>query len=287
MKVLVTGGTGTVGSAVVKALQGKADISVLTRDPEKAKKLPAGVRGVIGNLLDVGTIRSAFKGYDAVFLVTVVSPSESTEGLLALNGIRDSGVKKVVYLSVQDADVAVHLPHFGSKVPVEMAIRASGLAHTILRPNNFYQNDTWYQQALMNYGVYPQPLGNAGVSRVDVRDIADAAVVALTTSKLDGKTINLVGPDALTGPGTADTWSKALGKSVSYGGEDMEAWEKQNLSYGIPPVLAYDFRLMYEWFQQKGLKASQKDVTELTAVLGHAPRRYADYVSEMVKGWKS
>src|SRR6185503_17253034 len=207
---------------------------------------------------------SAFKGYDSVFLVTVVSPTEATEGLLGLNGIRDGGVKRVVYLSVQDAERAVHLPHFGSKVPVEMAIQASGLAGVILRPNNFYQNDVWFQQALVNYGMYPQPLGSAGVSRVDVRDIADAAVVALTTSKLDGQTLNLVGPDPLTGLGTAEIWSKALGKPVKYAGDDMDSWEKQNLSYGIPPVLAYDFRLMYEWFQTKGLKASKEDLAELT-----------------------
>ncbi|MBI4503234.1 MAG: NmrA family NAD(P)-binding protein [Gemmatimonadetes bacterium] len=287
MRVLVTGGTGTVGSTVVKALQGKAEVSVLTRDPEKAKRLPQGVKGVVGNLLDIGTIRSVFKGYDSVFLVTVVSPTEATEGLLALNGIRDAGVKRVVYLSVQDAERAVHLPHFGSKVPVEMAIQASGLAGVILRPNNFYQNDVWYQQALLNYGVYPQPLGSAGVSRVDVRDIADAAVIALTTSKLDGQTLNLVGPDALTGLGTAEIWSKALGKPVKYAGDDMDSWEKQNLAYGIPPVLAYDFRLMYEWFQTKGLKASKEDLAELTNVLGHAPRKYADYVNEMAKAWKT
>ncbi len=285
MKVLVTGGTGTVGSAVVKALSGKADISVLTRDAEKAKKLPQGVKGVVGNLLDVGSIRSVFKGFDAVFLVTVVSPEESTEGLLAVNGIRDAGVKRVVYMSVQDADLAVHLPHFGSKVPIEMAIKASGLAHTILRPNNFYQNDTWFQQAIMNYGVYPQPLGATGVSRVDVRDIADAAVAALTTSKADSKTVNLVGPEALTGEGTAAIWSKALGKPVKYAGEDMDAWEKQNLGYGLPPVLAYDFRLMYEWFQKKGLKAGKNDVHDLTALIGHAPRTYADYVAETAKAW--
>jgi uncharacterized protein YbjT (DUF2867 family) len=285
MKVLVTGGTGTVGSAVVKALQGKADIAVLTRDPAKAKQLPAGVKGVVGNLLDVATIRSAFKSYDGVFLINTVTPSEAAEGLLAVNGLREAGVRRVVYLSVQDADRAVHLPHFGSKVPVEMAIQKSGMAFTILRPNNFYQNDVWFRQALLEYGVYPQPIGNTGLSRVDVRDIAEAAVVGLTTDKTDGKTLNLVGPELCTGKSTAETWTKALGKPVKYGGDDLDNWEKQNLSYGMPPVLVYDFRLMYQWFQQHGLKASAQDLKDLTAVLGHPPRKYADYVGEAVREW--
>jgi hypothetical protein len=92
--------------------------------------------------------------------------------------------------------------------------------------------------------------------------------------------------DPLTGEGTALLWSKALGKPVQYAGDDMDAWEKQNLSYGIPPVLAYDFRLMYEWFQKQGLKAGKEDVAELSAVLGHPPRKYTDYVAEMARAWK-
>ena len=286
MKVLVTGGTGTVGSEVVKVLQGKAEVAVLTRDAEKAKKLPPGVRGIVGNLLDIQTIRSAFAGCDSVFLVTVVGTTETTEGLLALNGMRAAGVRNVVYLSVHDADRAIHLPHFGSKVAVELAIKASGMAYTVLRPNNFYQNDIWFKQALLDYGVYPQPLGNAGVSRVDVRDIAEAAAIAFTGSTLNGKVINLVGPELVTGESSAATWSKALGKPVKYAGDDLESWERQNLSYGLPPVMAYDFRLMYEWFQQHGLKASKQDVAELTAILGHPPRKYSDYVAEMARAWK-
>jgi uncharacterized protein YbjT (DUF2867 family) len=285
MRILVTGGTGTVGSAVVKALRGKADVAVLTRDPGKVRELPSGVKGVVGNLLDVATIRSVFKSYDSVFLINTVTPSEAAEGLLAFNGLRDAGVRRVVYLSVQDADRAVHLPHFGSKVPVEMAIRASGLAYTILRPNNFYQNDVWFRQAILEYGVYPQPIGNTGLSRVDVRDIAEAAAIGLTSGATDGKTLNLVGPELCTGKNTAETWSKALGKPIKYAGDDLDTWEKQSLSYGMPPVVVYDFRLMYQWFQQNGLKAAAEDIAQLTAVLGHPPRRYADYVAEAVGEW--
>jgi uncharacterized protein YbjT (DUF2867 family) len=45
MKILVIGGTGTVGSLVVKELSARdVEISVLTRNPEKMKALPKGVR---------------------------------------------------------------------------------------------------------------------------------------------------------------------------------------------------------------------------------------------------
>ena len=100
---------------------------------------------------------------------------------MAVNGCRLGGVKKVVFLSVHRVDEAPHLPHFGAKLPVEAAIRDSGIPWTILRPNNFFQNDLWFKDAMLAYGAYPQPFGGVGLSRVDVRDIAEAAALALTT----------------------------------------------------------------------------------------------------------
>ncbi len=76
---------------------------------------------------------------------------------MAVNGVRTAGVKRLAYLSVHNVVDAPHLPHFGSKIAVEIAIKASGVPFTILRPNNFYQNDSWFKDAMLQYGVYPQP----------------------------------------------------------------------------------------------------------------------------------
>ena len=147
MKILVTGGTGTVGSEVVKELVKRdADFSVLTRDAKKP--LPAGVKALEGNLLDVNSVRQVFKGVDAAFLLNPVSQTETSEALMAVTAMRNAGVKRVVYVSVHDVDGAPWLPHFGSKIGVEAAIKKSGMEYTILRPNNFYQNDYWFKDVL-------------------------------------------------------------------------------------------------------------------------------------------
>ena len=205
---------------------------------------------------------------------------------MAVNGARLAGVKRLVYLSVQDADVAVHLPHFGSKFAVEAAVKASRFEWTILRPNNFYQNDVFFKDALLQYGVYPQPMGDVGLSRVDVRDIAEAAAIALTTGAHAGKTYNLVGPEPVTGKSTAETWSRVLGRPIAYAGDDLDAWEKQSLQY-MPASLVFDFRLMYQFFQEKGLLAGPADVERQTRLLGHPPRRFEDYAREMAATWKA
>ena len=285
MKVLVLGGTGTVGSQVARDLLARGvEVSVLTRDPKKP--LPPGAKAVAGDLLDPATIRTAFLGMDGVFLLNAVSATECHEGLMAVNGARMAGVKKVVYLSVQGVDKAPHLPHFGAKLPIEAALRSSALPFTILRPNNFFQNDTRYKDVMLAYGAYPQPFGDVGLSRVDVRDIAEAAAIALTTGAADGETVNLVGGDVLTATATAATWGGVLGRKIAYGGNDLDAWEKQSLAF-LPAWMVFDFRLMYAFFQEKGLKASPEDLARLTALLGHPPRRFEEFAAETARSWSA
>jgi uncharacterized protein YbjT (DUF2867 family) len=286
MKVLVLGGTGTVGSQVVRELVARgADVRVLTRDPEKSKGLPRGAQPVRGDLLDPATIRSAFNGMDGLFLLNAVSATEAHEGLMAVNGARIGGVRKIAYLSVHRVDEAPQLPHFGGKLGIEAALKASGIACTSLRANNFYQNDYWYKDVILGYGIYPQPLGDVGCSRVDVRDIAEAAAISLTSDASGYQTFNVVGPRAHTGKSTAEVWSRALGKPVTYGGHDMDAWEKQAVQM-LPAWMAFDFRIMYEHFQGKGLLATPEDIERLTQVLGHPPRSYEVFVDETAKSWK-
>ena len=137
---------------------------------------------------------------------------------------------------------------------------------------------------MLKYGVYPQPMGDVGLSRVDVRDIAEAAAIALTSDSHGGQTYNLVGPDVVTGRSTAEAWTRALGKPVAYGGNDLDAWEKQSLQY-LPAWMVFDFRLMYAFFQEKGLKATPADVERLTSLLGHPPRGFQSFAAETAKLW--
>jgi len=286
MKILVIGGTGTVGSQVVRELLArKVTVKVLTRSAEKAKGIPAGAQGVIGDLLDPRRVRSVFKGLDGVFMLIAVSTTETHEGLMALNGMRMAGVKRLAYMSVHNLEQALHLPHFGSKLPIENVVKSSGIPYTILRPNNFFQNDYLFKDAMLKYNIYPQPIGDIGLSRVDVRDIAEAAAIVLTTTGHEGQTYNVVGPQVHTGKSTAEVWSRALGKTIAYGGNDLDAWEQQSLEF-LPAWMVFDFRLMYAFFQDKGLKATPTDIESQTKLLGHAPRSFDDFAVETAKLWR-
>ena len=281
MKVLVLGATGTVGRPVVQALLGRGDrVRVLTRNPDKAGPLGANVEVKAGDLTKPETLGPAFENIDGLFLLNAVTMTETQEGLAALEWAKRAGVRKLVYLSVHHVDDAPHIPHFGGKVAIEAAIRRSGIDYTILRPNNFYQNDVWFKDVILQHGVYPQPIGNAGLSRVDVRDIAEAAAQAFA-GHAPNQTIALVGPDVLTGASTAQVYSRHLKKTIAYGGNDLDAWEKQVLQF-LPPWMVFDFKMMYAHFQKHGLRATADELTTLGTLLGHAPRSFDAFVGEMV-----
>jgi uncharacterized protein YbjT (DUF2867 family) len=285
MSILVTGATGTVGSLIVQRLaETGADVKALVRQPGKVR-FASGVTEVIGDLTDVSSLRVALSSVRTLFLINAVTPDEVTQALITLNLAREAGIERIVYLSVIHADKYTHVPHFTGKHTVERMIESLDMPATILRPAYFMQNERMVQQVIQNYGVYPMPIGSAGVSMIDTRDIADIAVAELlrrdrAATALPKVTLDLVGPDALTGASVAKIWSAALGRAVSYAGDDVTAFEQQMASVG-PAWLAYDMRLMMTGIQTFGMNGAAGSVERLQAILGRPLRRYVDFVSEV------
>jgi uncharacterized protein YbjT (DUF2867 family) len=181
---------------------------------------------------------------------------------------------------VHQADKALEIPHFVSKLPIEGVIRASGVEYTILRPNNFYQNDLAVLDAI-RAGVYPQPSGSVGMHRVDVRDIAEVAAITLTQPGHSGKTFSVVGPRAWTGAEISEMLTRHLGKPVIYVGDDLKAWAAQMRAF-MPGWLVRDLEIMFQHFLNEGLLATQAEIDELTVLMGHAPRSYEAFVKEVL-----
>jgi len=280
-KIVVIGGTGKVGSQTVQELVKRgAEVRVMTRSASRIASLPKGVEGVTGSMLKPESLPAVFAGADKLFLITPLDRDETAQGIDAVDAAVAAGIRYIVYLSVHHADKALVVPHFVSKLPIEGVIRASGVAHTILRPSNFYQNDLAVLDAI-RAGVYPQPSGSVGTHRVDVRDIAEAAAIALTQPGHSGKTYSVVGPRSWTGPETAALLTRHLGKPVIYTGDDLKAWAAQMRAF-MPGWLVRDLQIMFQYFLDEGLLATPAEIDELTAVLGHAPRSYEDFVKEVL-----
>ncbi len=284
---LIIGASGTVGSEVTKKLlqQGES-VRCLVRDDAKLSQLPAGASGVIADLEQPASLTAAFKGISAVFLLNALSQSETAQGLAAIAAARAAGVEKIVYLSVPMPEGATHIPHFSSKIAVEQALMASSIDYTILRPNNFFQNDAWFLQAIMDYKIYPQPLGEVGLNRIDVRDIADAAVNALCNSGFENQSYELHGPDTLTSLSTSAAYRQHTGLDIQHAGDDLESWAVQAKTM-LPEWMVEGLQIMYQYFQDHGLVASALQLKHQQQIIGHAPRSFDDYVQEVIGNWRA
>ena len=285
MNILVIGGTGLVGSHVVQGLVAKGEqVHVLTRSADKADGFPLGASGIIGDLHKPDTLRWAMRGIDRVFLVTPLSPTETEEGLAVVAAANRAGVRHLVYLSIYHAEQAPYIPHFKSKLKIQRALRDSGVAFTVIMANNFFQNDLVYRESILKEGIYPQPIGDIGLNRVDVRDIADAVVATLTQTGHEFHCYPLIGAEVLSGQDMADIYARTLGREIRYGGNDLEVWEGK-ITRTLPGWLVQDLKLMYEFFQRQGLRASEADFLLQAKVLGHLPRGFHTFVRETVATW--
>lgn len=285
MTILVTGATGNVGRNVVEQLIARgADVRAVIRDAAKVD-LSAGVEVVQGDLLDVDSLRAAMAGVSTLFLLNGVVADEFTQALITLNVAREAGIERIVYLSVIHSDVYVDVPHFAGKFGVERMIEALSLSATVLRPAYFMDNELTVRDVVTGYGVYPMPIGDKGLAMVDARDVGEIAAIELlrreqASTPLPTTYLNLVGPDTLTGADAAAIWSEALGRPVSYAGDDTAGFE-QNLRQFMPSWMAYDMRQMAGRFQSDGMIPEAGDVARLTALLGRPLRSYRDYVAQI------
>jgi uncharacterized protein YbjT (DUF2867 family) len=280
MTILVIGATGRVGRHVVEQLVARdASVRVLTRDPTKAA-FPAGVDVAKGDLLDIDSLRGAFVGVRTLFLLNAVTGDEFTQAIVTLNVAREAGVDRVVYLSVFDADCAVNVPHFAVKSGAERMLEAMNFGATILRPTYFIDNEAMVKDVILQHGVYPMPIGGKGVAMVDARDIAEVAAIELirrdrAPGRLPISTINVVGPETLTGEDVAAIWSEVLGRPVRYGGDDPSGFE-QNMATFMPRWMAYEMRLMAERYVSDGMIPEAGDRERMASLLGRALHGYRE-----------
>ncbi len=286
MTILVTGATGRVGRHLVQQLvQREAKVRVLTRNPA-GTDFPAAVEVMQGDLLDLAALRRAFSGVSTLFLLNAVTGDEFTQALITLNIARESGVERVVYLSVFGADSAVNVPHFAVKFGAERMLAAMGFGATILRPSYFIDNEAMLKDVILQHGIYPMPLGGKGVAMVDARDIAEVAALELirrdqAPGRLPSETLNLVGPDTLTGEGAAAIWSELLGRPILYAGDDPQGFE-QNMATFMPAWMAYEMRLMAERYVSDGMLPQPGDRERLVQMLGRPLHGYRDFARSLI-----
>ncbi|PWV55355.1 SDR family oxidoreductase [Nocardiopsis sp. L17-MgMaSL7] len=273
--VLVTGATGTVGSALLPALKARgATVRAMIRSPFKA--MP-GVENVVADLRDPEALTAALKGVDAAFLN---SPSDEDAAELQMRFAdlaHKADVNRLVVLSQYEARTDSPVRFLRWHAEVEAHVRGLGLDHTVLRPNLYMQSLLGFAGTIAQ-GLLAAPIGDAAVSVVDTRDVAATAAAVLTSQGHTGRTYTLTGPRAVTHEQIAQALSKATGQAIDF--EDVPPGQFVSALTGmIPP---WQLRGLVEDYAHYARGEAAEVHTSVTDLTGAPARDIADFAHDHV-----
>jgi uncharacterized protein YbjT (DUF2867 family) len=277
--ILITGATGTVGSEVVKRLSANGvQVGAVTRDPRKAdaNRLPH-VQFVQGDFDDVDSMRRACSGVDRAFLLTNSTERAEHQQIAFTRVAQQSGVRHIVKLSQLHADTNSPGRFLRYHAAVEAAIQASGLTFTILRPNLYMQGLLNFRQSIQEKNAFFAAAGDAHISAVDVRDLADVAAAALTTSQHDNKIYALTGPNALTFSEMAHKLSTAIGRTITFVDVPPESMRAALADLGFPAWQADGLLEEFAMYRRGEAAGVEPGVRE---ALGRPPRSFGEFARD-------
>ncbi|MCP2154487.1 SDR family oxidoreductase [Agrobacterium tumefaciens] len=275
-KILVIGSTGTIGTPLVKALLAKGES---VKAASRTGKAAEGAEGVRFDYTDASTYTDAFDGVDRLFLILAGGRLDAIDALTPVVEEAARRNVKIVFLSVFGVDADDSIPYR----QVELKIIASGAPYVILRPNWFADNFHTYWKAGIEHGQIAVPAGEGKSSFIDVRDIADSAASALTSTDFDNKAFNLTGPKALSYGEAAAIISQAIGKPVGYSAVSDDVFIGILTGAGVPKDYAAFLASIFYPVREGWTSAVTGDVETLT---GHAPRSLETYVADHVAALK-
>lgn len=207
--VLVTGGTGTLGSLVVPLLrEAGRDVRVLTRHARPAEP---GIEYVACDLLQGQGqgIEAALEGVEIVLHLAGAAKGDdvATRNLAAAAARAD--VRHLVYISVVAAD-KLPIGYFRAKYGAERAVAESGVPWTTLRAAQFHELVLTTVSTMAKLPVLPVP-GGLRFQPVDSREVA-ARLVELALGAPQGRVADIVGPTVYALGDLGRAYLKAGGK---------------------------------------------------------------------------
>jgi uncharacterized protein YbjT (DUF2867 family) len=161
-------------------------------------------------------VEQALKGMKAAFYIAPVSlDNEAEVGQQFVSAAKQAGVQRVVFSSVIHP-ILSELVNHAAKAPVEEALLDSGMEYVFLHPAMFYQNFTASWAKVKESGVYGEPWSNETLfTRVDYRDVAEVAAIALTEDRLLYGTFELCSEGNLNRHDVAALMGEVLGRKVT------------------------------------------------------------------------
>lgn len=273
---LVTGATGEVGSRVVDLLNRRGHRPrVLVRNEQKARsRFQDGVEVRVGDLEDEDSLKAAFDGIDALFLVNI-GPCIPVRDELTARVAKAAGVKRIVKLSSLDVEHGLAIGAWHEQG--EAAIRASGVPFTFVEPTGFMSNLLAWAPAIKAEGVVRASTGNGRRAFIHSEDIAAVVLEALLSPDYGGQALPITGPEALSFAEVTARLGAAMGRPLTFqpisDDEARERYDPISGSAGETEAHVSLWRAIRE-----GRLAAMNDNVE--RILGRKPIGFEEWLKE-------
>ncbi len=299
MRVLVTGGTGFVGTHLVnRLLQRGHAVAVLARHPEKThNRYNRPVEAVHGDVLAPSSLASAVAGRDAVVhLVGIIHEAgeqsfdrmhrEATGNVV--RAAEEAGVRRLLHMSAMGTAEDSPSAYGRTKAAGEKAVRSSSLDWTVFRPSIIFGPGDGFVSLLApivrnNPGFIPViGPGTTRFQPVSIFDVTRVYADALEKPETRGKSYEVGGPDVLTLNDIYREIAAAVGKPrkrlihfpLWYGrilASVFESLARRGV-FADPPLTRDQLRSLS--------RDNVGDVSETVAVFGGDWRRFAPGIRE-------
>lgn len=221
--IVVFGVTGTVGSEVLRLLNlENCFVRGVLRSPKR--KVPISLSSenntisyISVDLTSKEEIKRACFNVDAIFLLTGTSPNQVVFETNIVEVAQLLNIKRIVKLSAPIVPENIYVEVSDWHRKIEQTIASTGIDHCFLQPHSFMQNWERNTFTIKYFGKIYGVMEDAKRNYVDARDVAEVAVkYLLQTETLNGESVIISGPEAISHETMAQRISHVTGKKIIY-----------------------------------------------------------------------
>jgi uncharacterized protein YbjT (DUF2867 family) len=287
-KVLISGATGDTGRAAVReAIALGLDVRALVHGKDARSEALAGLGAevMLGDLLEIDTVRSALEGSDAAYLVWPVAPGLIQATVNFAQAARETGVSTVVNQSQRSANRFSTSNSCRDSFIAEQVLNWSGLAVIHLRPTYFLE---WllypWQLPYLRQGILRMPVGKGRHSPIAADDQGRAIAALLKNAEAHiGETIAISGPVEMDHEQMAAELTDALGRKIVFQDLPIDEYCRSLETMGVPPYIVQHLGGAMADYQHGHMSGADNNVERLTGrrsmTVGESARAHADVLN--------
>jgi uncharacterized protein YbjT (DUF2867 family) len=216
-------------------------------------------------------------GIEKVFLLSSPHPDAVSWHRNAIDAARRTQVQLLVRSSILGAGRESPAEFISAHTTCDRYLESSGIPHVIVRPNLFLQNIPESTiPSIDPSGIFYINAGEARISMVDTRDVADVAAVVLTEPGHAGAHYDVTGPEALSYTDVAGKLTTAMGRRIRYVGAFDDAVRQALLGAGLAEWFAGALVGLYQDYRRSGTGGYAAQVTGTIQRLTGRPARSLD-----------